>query len=731
MTEQLQFRAHARLLTMLGDQLIKNERIALVELVKNSYDADATSVTVDFQGFGEGFAKQPGSTIVITDDGDGMTPEIVKTAWMNPATPSKALRKSTLPATAIFGRVLQGEKGIGRFATFKLGSQVGVTTRARSSEDETTLFVDISDLDDAESPAQEIDFLLDKLHALFDVSAARVFVGDAERSTHGTEIEIGDLRADWSEALVESAYADLDRMQPQLWRADDEQGLLVDFEVKFLKDGVDMRLGDQRVEEFQAALDKAVLTVSNGSYDQDDQVVVFSVNGRTHELDLSSAEVRGLRPYRSHFRQKDNSWLAPSCGDFAFQFHVFDITRTAETQYSLDDDDLALVKSHRIYLYRDGIRVYPYGDPRDDWLEIDAIRGTQSAGAIFSNDQTLGYVSITQAGNPLLRDKTNREGLLENGRANSDFIALLQTILTYLRAKPYAQYAAAKARAREKKLKPKRIDKHISSLRNEFDLPPKALNLLDDLESALTSEREVSAMQIARTEQLAGVGMSVESASHDLIASGNEALRMARWIRDEIKRLDLQGAETVFEVSKALVTRLEFVNSRFKDVQGLFVSTRQKRRVHDIGQLTRRVKSMYSSLHKHEAIEFEIIEPLEVKASTTEAAILQCLINLVDNATYWLISSPHQPRLIRAFAVDDRTLAITDSGDGVKPQDEPYIFDAFYSGKGDAGKGLGLYIARENGLRNGFAVELADVPDERQLQGATFIVTFEAKENGS
>ncbi len=86
MSEKLGFRAHARLLTMLGEQLIKNERVALVELVKNAYDADATRVLVDFLGFTEDFKPGPSASIVITDNGVGMTEELVRTAWMNPAT---------------------------------------------------------------------------------------------------------------------------------------------------------------------------------------------------------------------------------------------------------------------------------------------------------------------------------------------------------------------------------------------------------------------------------------------------------------------------------------------------------------------------------------------------------------------------------------------------------------------------------------------------------------------
>lgn len=68
----LKFRPYARLLTMLGDQLIKNERVALVELIKNSYDADASWVKVTFENFNKDFHALGGAKIIIEDDGVGM-----------------------------------------------------------------------------------------------------------------------------------------------------------------------------------------------------------------------------------------------------------------------------------------------------------------------------------------------------------------------------------------------------------------------------------------------------------------------------------------------------------------------------------------------------------------------------------------------------------------------------------------------------------------------------------
>lgn len=97
MGEKLKIKPYARLITMLGDQLIKNEKIALVELIKNSYDADASWVKVDFVDFNEDFSITPNSRIVIEDDGCGMNEEIIRKHWLNPATPEKLKRKAEAP----------------------------------------------------------------------------------------------------------------------------------------------------------------------------------------------------------------------------------------------------------------------------------------------------------------------------------------------------------------------------------------------------------------------------------------------------------------------------------------------------------------------------------------------------------------------------------------------------------------------------------------------------------
>lgn len=650
---------------------------------------------------------------------------------MNPATPSKLNRKRTQGATSS-GRVMQGEKGIGRFASFKLGSVVMLTTRTSGEAEELTVLVDLSELDVVPDAGFEYEPLyLDEMGANLSKGEARVFSGSSQTgsSDHGTRIEISALRSEWSREEFEEAFADLERMQPIMWATEPDSvakapKTAASFEVHFLVDGVDQELAGVRELELSALFDRAVLRVTNGRFHDQERQFSFEVNKRPIRLSIDSGEVRGIRPFRDRFRPEQAEHPEIACGPFNFEFYIFDFSPTAPAQHLLRRDDKDLLREHRVYLYRDGIRVYPYGDPEDDWLQVDRIRGTQSARSMFSNDQALGYVSITQEQNSLLQDKTNREGLIDAGRSSGDFVALIQTVLSWLRAKPYDQYAAANRRNKEKSQRDQGVfDKEISDLINAAGLPKALQQNLQRINTAVTSERELAKVQLARTQDLAGVGLSVESASHDLIAAGTESLRLARKIHRELRELGL-AMEPVYADTGSLVQRLEFVDSRFRDVQGLFVSTRQKRSSLDVFMYLRRVKSMYASLHRDKNIQFEIDDTAPLRVMTTEAALLQCFINLIDNATYWLMSSSHEPRLIRAFPTQASQIVISDNGPGISPTDAEFIFEPFYSGKGDEGKGLGLFIAREVGLRNDFSVDIAASDDSRMLPGASFEVTF-------
>lgn len=122
-SELIKIQPYARLLTMLSEQLIKNEVVALSEIVKNSYDADSEWVKISFENFTKSYKAQKNSRIVIEDCGMGMTADVLKNDFINPASAYKKFKKER-GETSPKGRILQGEKGIGRFSLFKLGKRI-------------------------------------------------------------------------------------------------------------------------------------------------------------------------------------------------------------------------------------------------------------------------------------------------------------------------------------------------------------------------------------------------------------------------------------------------------------------------------------------------------------------------------------------------------------------------------------------------------------------------------
>lgn len=188
-------------------------------------------------------------------------------------------------------------------------------------------------------------------------------------------------------------------------------------------------------------------------------------------------------------------------------------------------------------------------------------------------------------------------------------------------------------------------------------------------------------------------------------------------------------------LSKDLVSRelislrgmLSFVETQLKDIQQLFKSTKQRRKDVRVKEVLEKVQRLFATSLTREGVQFRILEkgssPLVAK--TTDAVLLQLFLNFFDNSLYWLQSKPSGKRQIDVLLDGEEHLLIfADNGPGVKADDAPFIFEPFYSGKGEEGRGLGLYIARQLLDKHDYAIELADIKRHKLLSGANFVVSF-------
>ena len=724
---ELSIRPYARLLTMLGDQLIKNERIALLELIKNAYDADANWVRVSFEDFNDDMSAKNDSWIRIEDDGHGMAPEVIHRSWMNPANPEKYINKQKgKNRTPEKKRIVQGEKGIGRFAVLKLGNMITVTTRTEGADFESVLLQDFRpyDADFTSEHKKDREVFLDEIKAIYSENSSPETI----LKRQGTSVEIRNLKGAWSERAIERLIKDVSVLTDPVTRITRRESL-DDFRIDIVCNGKIQSIEDKNEDDLKCLLeDKPVLKI-NGEFSAERNSFLMweqEAEDNRWEIRLEDSKIRALWIWKQTFDDDDVSSGGIECGDFKFHFYIFDFSRGITGKYELHQSEKNILKEHRIYLYRDEVRVYPYGDPDDDWLNIDVSRGTGRAGDFFSNDQVIGWIDITHEKNPKLRDKTNREGLIEEGNTVNDFIGLIRTILSYIKQYPYARYQQKnKDRSDADIVRNEVVSSRLATLRTNLEKQGHASGVREvaRIEKIYKKEKDHLVQRTETVEDLAGVGLSVEMASHDIMLMMSRTMEIGK----ELSRLSrkLENDE-IQQRSDMLVGILAQIADSLKDVQSLFKSARRRKKALRIEPILNKIYQLYQSLLEKRGIRYEkfVVPGSPLVADTNDGVVMQVLINLFDNASYWLDIVDRKEKEIKIIIDGTKgELIFSDNGPGIDEDDLDYIFEPFYSGKGEEGRGLGLYIARQLLERHDYQISVDD-EKQRKLPGANFVVSF-------
>lgn len=739
-------RPYARLLIMLSEQLIKNNIIALTELAKNSYDADADWVQIrigNMNNLGkDGLREEEKPFVEIEDDGDGMSFETIRDSWMNPASPSKYKKRLKHKAKTKKGRIIQGEKGIGRYAVFQIGKKVEIFTRERINEDkggrEVNLITDLTKYTDellskriSSSPDEPLFF--DQLSSKYYVRENPLFIKPGNivideqkesRKNHGALIRITELNYEWSLQSVKNIRKILDRLQSPFGKKDFAISIVYEgkeisvFENFDLKDTLEEALLEMIGEVDENGMCTYILKGKQGAMEEKSTLNLVDYLKQDKRLEN-----------RLHFSDENgNITHTPECGPFRFRFYVYDLDNMVDNE--LKD----YIRSHRTYIYRDDVRVYPYGDHDNDWIKLDVYRGLAKAAYYLSNDQLIGYVSITSDGNPQLRDKTNREGLLEQGTAYEDLRILTLSVLNFLhtefqklKLKPELRAKRRKARVSELYFQSEKVKKYIEGLDNHLksvnDLDGK--KLLDKLSEDYLKEKSIYERQIEIVEDLAGIGIAIDATSHDLMVVMGRSLEKINELQKMIssKNPDMDKLKDKIDV---LQSQLMFVNSLLVGIQPIFRSSRRKNKELRISDVVRKVIHYYDAPIKKINVNVEIKEigsPLTVISS--EGVLLQLFINLMDNSIYWLeVSKTKAPKIMVQIDGEKGYVIFADNGSGVEKKYVDYIFEPFFSTKGIEGRGLGLYIARQLTDRYEYDLYYLEKESEQILSGANFRIDF-------
>ena len=729
------FRPYARLMNVIGDQLITDKKVAVIEIIKNSYDADANVVKVRFCNMSNvGFnslPKEEQAYIEIEDDGCGMSLDVIKNVWLRPATPNKFDKKRRQSLTTNKGRIVQGEKGIGRFAVHKLGEKIELYTKSRG-ENEVKLemnFVDFNP-DDANLFNQQADY------KLLDEVANNWYVQDPpERVTgeSGTIIRIYNIRELWSVNDYKELYQNIQRMMPPV---DEnartlEVNFVQDFTIEMYKEG--KIYVDEDVRTFADVIERAQFSMI-GSIDEHG-IVCFQYkslsprrvfNDTINLLDESALSMRNYSLYGTKwFKENDRS---PQCGPFSFTFYAFDLKNKDLT--ILDKDLERFIKENFVFVMRDGIRVYPYGEKGIDWLDLDKLRSTYRAGQFISYNDLTGFVYISQKNNPYLRDATNRQGLVNDRGCYNDFKSLTTAITEIFN---YEIKIDKNKKAIQKKVP---IKKSNEALQSSLLRLQKSLEKSKDLETLELSNKFFDAYQkhisvirdrMETVEDLAGLGMAVEKSSHDSIRILSLMAQNVKSFKKKIVSHNYQEQDLI-DLFDEVEENLNIVYEDMQMIQPLFKIQRQSIKNVSLKEcIAKVIRYFRNDIDGKIATNLDIIgDDLVIK--TNAGLILQILINLIDNAIYWLGKSGNPDKKIY-FAISpiSRTLIVGDNGNGIREDVIPLVFNEFFSMKSN-GRGLGLYIVRELLSRINAQIEVMENPTDKILPGANLIIKFDTEE---
>lgn len=736
-TKKLYFEPYARLLTMLSEQLIKNEVVALTEIVKNAYDADSPWVKITFDNFDSNMVAAKESKIIIEDAGCGMSESTLKNDFINPASAHKKIEKEAGKTTPL-GRIYQGEKGIGRFSLFKLGKKITVITKTKDDKKARRLELDLSVYEDEFIKGNNEQYKLSEIPLEYIESddtdfSEKIFLDNClrKRLNKGTIIIVEELNDTWGKSKFEKLKSDLFSLMGNVYG----EG----FGIYFFEGNAfvpTVEITEKKTLE-NIIEQKAVLNVE-GSYDEKGKKYIFTINEKEKEVGFSDKTISGLSLFKDFKKTVEDRNLTfdnyiTTCGNFKFRFYVFDPDKkNARSKYRLTEGDWEIVKKNRVFLYRDGIRVFPYGSIKDDWLQVDTIRGTKRASAMFSNDQVVGYIDITYNGNPNLKDKTNREGLLEVGESYSDFLSIIQIFLQHIKIYYYDEYSKQKNVI-------KKFDKQSKNdLEQEFKSVIEKCSdasmkkKIESIKKKVDEQNDYNLGRIRVVEDLAGIGLSIQATHHDL---GNFIRKCYNVIDDYNLQLILTDEEyTEKKVAVEKIERLRGIISAMEavlaDMKNLFASTQHKSKTIRVSVLLNKVLGYYNNVFETKKIDFDLknIGNSVVVINMPEALLMTIFINILDNALYWLEDEGVKEKKIRiTINSDENYMVFSDNGPGIYPEEKEKIFEAFFTGKGIDGRGLGLYICRQFLDRYDYTINVVD-DFKYSLGGADFQIDFNKKD---
>ncbi|GHA71043.1 sensor histidine kinase [Pontibacter akesuensis] len=702
-------RPAGRHILTIGRDLIKDVYAALIELVKNSYDADANNVIISFSAFPDPEQKpdEPDKKklkIMVSDDGHGMSYETVTEKWMVPSTNDKEIRK-----TSPNGRHFQGRKGIGRYAVSMLGDELLLDTVTTSGE-RTTLVILWN------------EFLKNKF--LSDVPVLiESFNSSRDQGTFLEIIGTSDQLYVWNRTEIEKLIGELKKLISPIEKFEKHEKF--DITVKF-KDFIVpeyenieikiepyplVKLYDYRISGNISATGDATLIFENDStLGVPDESLNFKIN---------------IQPYNAY------------CGPVSLDLRVFD--REPEAIQNLIDRGLKnpttnqplgrrearhlLSQYSGIGIYRKGFRIRPHGDAGYDWLLLDK-RRVQNPSLRIGSDQVIGFISVEPEEISHLEEKSARDGLREN-KYYHGLIDVVNSVLSELESRRYYyRYKTGKGRNKNNVEEALESFADLSLLRLEVDkeldisgIKQESRTRIGQIIRKKEEENQKTASLLRNTIAIyqgqATLGKIINVVLHEgrkpVSYFRNVGYLMSSWSDELREKFDPQILDELQQELKEVNQNSKILADLFSKIDPLASKRRENKAKFNLLSLINSVLKIFNSQIKENNISVLVNCDQSIELLAWKDDFYIVFTNLLENSIHWLISNSVTEKEIKidvSEQFENILIDLTDNGPGIEEKfiESGAIFEPGFTTKPD-GSGLGLAIAGEAMNRNNYSLE--------------------------
>lgn len=745
------FSVLARVAMQLGRESISNSIVAIIELVKNSYDADAENVYIEFQGL-----DTDNPVLHIRDDGNGMSRDQLESQWLVIGTPNKLNSGRSTQK----GRILTGEKGLGRLGLDRLCKQTVLQTFTEHDDFGTKLVIDWTKYENTDARLESVK------HNLYSISKAIASHELIESVSigHGTWLMMSDLKDSWS--------------KESLSRLRDELTLLVspfaginDFSIEIATGMVSEDIDGRIDSDFM--LDVAEWNLKATLGDEGNVTITVTSNQYDDKFTL------GPQSWETTFRTGNTK---PQCGPLDFEMYFFPRRKVEIGGFNLSHSQVNefLNANNGVRIYRDSFRVKPYGSPdgTGDWLRLSYRRQQNPQGVTqkpiggwkVGYNQVVGAVFISREKNTKLIDQTNRENLVE-GPAFADMrmfvdraiqffeikrqefeIARLETKLTDLEsAKDEVESTASVSRESVSQAMAMATDIRNAVESGTVPSPAiledltKTLERLDDtLQQNRVAQEEYERQTVVQQEllqrqkdtlgNLASLGILATSFGHETQGSSNLVLTNARDLHKDLNAglfmVDPNLRADIEEELRIILHEADKIETFAKFMLKNIRRDKRHRQAIDLVLVINRVFSFFTKLLAEKNIQIELILPDKLPPILAfEIDWESIFINLIVNSVWALEDIASDKKRIRvAMEEVDGSIIIdfSDSGIGIEKGTEKQIFLPTISTKRNdrgeiIGTGMGLSIAKD--FVESHDGGTIDLEPESELGGARFLIS--------